>query len=607
MYLRRWTKMLFFDQFEYLKKLKFLNPEDYPKILWLDRPPNINEGYPLKSIVEGEEESKLLRKLFLRYPDLKYVNIQKQNPYHKHLALQFLEKYQKLRQQGYSEQKAFELTELRYQTSMQQKIDQTYIANNLGVNNQARSLMTYYQQKVEYESRLKAQRIERDVEIKELNDNPPFDQFTQNLIENYKKALYKVGFEDSQRKDEIKDFYDRSKNVLHSYYAKIAVNDKLQPLKDGQLINNLRESPKIIKRQVKQIVKQCEKLGVQLTPDNELILPDNLPEGLRRKFQRPEVRAALMYRDLDYEFQHKRHLDNLEGQLQKLKKERSKLSGQEEKQTEEQEAETQEKLDKVLQEADLKYGQTYKLFETQEERLLRLQIKWTYKQIDYFQLKILEQADDEQGQEAKLKLEQRQIDQQKNLNKLIDKLREVKLNLESKSVSKAGELLFQEHKDLLEDRQTLKRLGTTTVEKVLSYFRIPVEQRRLTSAAQQNDDIITNLIKVKSLPTDVSKLGSDGIVNKITEQDLIDDKLLVSKINQQLKLTKYSNLTNFQDNEQELDDEEIEERMEKDMVVIRELSEETRQRLAEEEKQQEIERKNIEANMKTKNSRKKKK
>lgn len=69
--------MLFFDQFEYLKKLKFLNPEDYPKILWLDRPPNINEGYPLRSLVKGEEESRLLNKLFLRYPDLKYVNIQK--------------------------------------------------------------------------------------------------------------------------------------------------------------------------------------------------------------------------------------------------------------------------------------------------------------------------------------------------------------------------------------------------------------------------------------------------------------------------------------------------------------------------------------------------
>lgn len=40
---------------------------------------------------------------------------------------------------------------------------------------------------------------------------------------------------------------------------------------------------------------------------------------------------------------------------------------------------------------------------------------------------------------------------------------------------------------------------------------------------------------------------------------------------------------------------------------MKELSEETRLRLAEEAKQKEIERKNIEANMKTKNSRKKKK
>jgi hypothetical protein len=58
---------------------------------------------------------------------------------------------------------------------MQRKIDQTNIANNLAITNQARSFMTLAQQEIEYESRLKRDRLLRDMKIKEFEEKSPLD------------------------------------------------------------------------------------------------------------------------------------------------------------------------------------------------------------------------------------------------------------------------------------------------------------------------------------------------------------------------------------------------------------------------------------------------
>jgi hypothetical protein len=46
---------------------------------------------------------------------------------------------------------------------MTRKLDQTLLARGLAIGNRARSLMTTYQQQMEYESRLKTLRTHREV------------------------------------------------------------------------------------------------------------------------------------------------------------------------------------------------------------------------------------------------------------------------------------------------------------------------------------------------------------------------------------------------------------------------------------------------------------
>lgn len=64
---------------------------------------------------------------------------------------------------GYTMRKAFEIVEAKFQEKMNRKMDQTLISRGLAIGNRARSLLSIYQQQVEYESKLKMLRTKREV------------------------------------------------------------------------------------------------------------------------------------------------------------------------------------------------------------------------------------------------------------------------------------------------------------------------------------------------------------------------------------------------------------------------------------------------------------
>lgn len=59
--------------------------------------------------------------------------------------------------------------------------------------------------------------------------------------------------------------------------------------------------------------------------------------------------------------------------------------------------------------------------------------------------------------------------------------------------------MFQEHAELAEDREQFSNATSINLNRLNQYFQLPFEERRLTSAAQVNDDIIHNLIRVYGL------------------------------------------------------------------------------------------------------------
>lgn len=106
--------------------------------------------------------------MFLKYPDLKYESISRQkyhgdnfNSYSYSYA--FISEQKKLMKKGYTMRKAFEIVEAKFQEKMNRKMDQTLISRGLAIGNRARSLLSIYQQQVEYESKLKMLRTKREV------------------------------------------------------------------------------------------------------------------------------------------------------------------------------------------------------------------------------------------------------------------------------------------------------------------------------------------------------------------------------------------------------------------------------------------------------------
>jgi hypothetical protein len=105
----------------------------------------------------------------LKYPDLKYEPISHNTYPGRQLntfsyAYSFINEQKKLIKQGHSIASAFKITEEKYHERMQRKLDQSLLSRGLAMSNRARSFMNVYQQQSEYESRLKTQRSQRELE-----------------------------------------------------------------------------------------------------------------------------------------------------------------------------------------------------------------------------------------------------------------------------------------------------------------------------------------------------------------------------------------------------------------------------------------------------------
>jgi len=108
-------------------------------------------------------------KLLNKYPEMSYVPGPKismtpeELPMNSSIILNFINKQKELMKKGFTEEKAFKIVEEKYQGRMQRKKEDFILTRDAAINNQARSLMNFYQQQAEYEGRLKVLRMERDL------------------------------------------------------------------------------------------------------------------------------------------------------------------------------------------------------------------------------------------------------------------------------------------------------------------------------------------------------------------------------------------------------------------------------------------------------------
>ncbi|CAD8070204.1 unnamed protein product [Paramecium sonneborni] len=537
MYLRQYTKLPFYDGFEMFRRLKMLNPRKHNPIVYAIRPPETNLGYPLREEVNDTENQKVLNKLMHRYPDLKYAPLVKDGlgeSQNEGSLFRFLKLFNQLRKKGYHFDKAYEKAEMAFQAKMQRKIDQTKIANNLAITNQARSFMTLAQQEIEFDQRLKRDRLLRDLQIQEFEKNSPMDPETQALMDNYRKSLIKVVHHDDKpeettHKQDQELFKERATNVFDCYYRRVSTQDKLNGLSDKQILQNIRQSPQKIKRRLAKYLKILDQYNITLDDEGDFLMPEDVPEKIKNQIEKAIFYHAKLYEQIDFEYSHHEHLDTLQKELdERLEEQKLKRRNINE--------DAEYAVKKVLQDANIKAQNTYALFETPNERLARLQIKWLYRKIDEFTLVKLKNED--QSQEAQ-KLIDEKIDKLDNQAKnIVDNLRKLKLELEYQSFAKTGKQLFKEHAVLLQDKELFVDANKLQMNEIDIYFKVPVDQRRLTQAGQVNDDIIHNLIKVQNLKSHIARLNHDDLDNRVSDSSLKDEtaEILKQKILAQFKL-----------------------------------------------------------------------
>ena len=402
--------------------------------------------------------------------------------------------YKQLSNQGYSDEAAYEKMVTKYRTTIEDRKNHFRIVNNLKVSNGFRSLLDTYQQKAEYEARLKVNRMRRDLSMKEFLDKNELPEFERNVkIVNRRTGTTP---EKTSEKEQFEQFFARSKNLLNVYYDKAYVRDRLNNLTDKEILYTIRETPSKIKKACKGILSQIEKNNIKVREDGTLDFSKCENHHVKRKLENnPMVKYALLQESLDYGFT---HLETKRKTGEDIKRELLTLRAadirQEEEETREQrELElkrqaNQSEIDKKIgfisaggftskdreedsgrrhaEPADLIEGTQYRtdergsLLESFPTRLARLEKRWMKERMANIEAGI-ENHDPEEIR--------------KKLADLTDKVRRVKMQADRQALIEAQDMVFEEHSFLTTEELLTEN---TPLERLLNYYTLPVDQRQ---------------------------------------------------------------------------------------------------------------------------------
>jgi hypothetical protein len=125
----------------------------------------------------------LYRKLFNKYPEadsqFTYSGLDVENPIYslKSFSSIFIDKQVKLMQKGFTEEKSFKIIEDEFAEQLQKEKFERSLFEGLAVSNRSRSLMNYYEQEAEFETRQKLNQLQRIL--------PQYKRYQANLEKVY--------------------------------------------------------------------------------------------------------------------------------------------------------------------------------------------------------------------------------------------------------------------------------------------------------------------------------------------------------------------------------------------------------------------------------------
>jgi len=351
-----------------------------------------------------------------------------------------------------------------------------------------------------------------------------------------------------KRAEITRDFIKNTKHIFSMYYERAAAIDRLSGLTDKEIMDTVASSPTRIKRQSKQLLKKLQKYNIRLSPNGEVDFSGcTEPHIIRKLKDNPLVRVVLMQKDLEFEFPHR------EIQMEAARKAKAEL--EESRQFRENEAKEREEEIKrersaeiaasseqspFHQQYNIQYPQadlliqeevqltakqkaeenaklsadalsaeaTYRVFETYEERLARLEKKWLNNRL----------AALEGGVEKPTEGEKKEL-----LDKAVEKMRRVKFLVEQKNVKEAGDLLFEEHRVFTPEQLLVDE--EVSIEKLYDYLKLPEEKKRVHAVDEIDDNKILNMIRRREVLEDSLKPYQDNHAYRRTVADTFEYKI----------------------------------------------------------------------------------
>lgn len=157
--------------------------------------------------VDNSSEGKLYSKFFDKHPEVfDTVSFSSLEPEthsvnQQSLATKFVNKQKRYMSEGFSEIKAFELVENDFAEVLQQEKYERSLFEGVASSNRSKSLMSFYEQEAEFESKQKVARMEREL--------PQYKRYQADLESRYENLLNQT--------DEIIDNDDRKQLDYKTY------------------------------------------------------------------------------------------------------------------------------------------------------------------------------------------------------------------------------------------------------------------------------------------------------------------------------------------------------------------------------------------------------
>lgn len=384
----------------------------------------------------------------------------------------------------------------------------------------------------------------------------------EEYVKKYTRVLHKIVPERQEKEVEydqhlnkegrtniIESFAKNTKHMFNLYYQRASALDRLSGLTDQEVMDAVVTTPRKIKKQSRQLLTKLQKYNIKLDSRGEVDFSECPYPNISKKYlNNPLVKIVLMQADLEYEFPHR------EAQLEAARKarqefEEAKREREREKVQEEEEARKKLELEQGFsseqspfhQQYNIQYPQsekyrepvrvetarekaqryaqensaenlsaeaTYRVFETYDERMVRLEKKWLKNRLVTLEAGVERPTEDEK---------------QELLDKAVHKLRRLKFLVDQKNVENAKDLLFKEHRVFSEEE--MLRDKDSHYEKLVDYLRLPDEKRRLHTIDEIDDNKILTMIKKKEIVEDTNIPFDNSVRTVLTEEDTVDKKL----------------------------------------------------------------------------------